>query len=466
MIRRLPLAAFLCIGAACIAAQTAAPLVTLQVTALDSHGQPVTDLQTADFRVADAGKPQPPAFSRFLAGTKPPAPLAPNEFTNRTSDPIAHSTVILFDLLNADLTERGRTWNELVQTLQHLESSDHFYLYLLTKEATLFPVHPLPANEEDVSSAVAPWAKEVEPLLNRAMTAVNRLELQNLRVDVNARVLATFRAVRQLTEQMTPLPGRKSLVWLTQGVPILDVGLDHQIKDNAPLIRQFTAELNRADIPAYTVDQTPGVGQSGSRDTLEAISSQTGGRYFTSDSTGLAITQASTDARAAYLVGFYPAEKNRDGKPHKLRVSSVRKGVQIRAREDYQVDPNATTAQEGLESASLAPFDDSGIGLRVTVSASPEDPKLTRFTIDVDPADLLLAPAPASLELGFMDDDGTAGTNKAIVTAPFDAAPQDGRIELVKDRPLAPAVKKVRVVVVDVRTGSAGSLKVPVGRSR
>ncbi len=465
LIRRLPLTALLCIGAAAtITAQPAPPLITLQVTALDNHGQPVTDLQTADFRVAADGKPQPPVFSRFLAAStsdsKQTAPLKPNEFSNRTGEPIAHSTVILFDLLNADLTERGRSWNEIVQTLQHLESNDHFYLYLLTREATLFPVHPLPANEEEVSSADAPWAKEVEPLLNRAMNAVNRLELQELRVDVDARVKATFRAVGQLAELMTPLPGRKSLVWLTKGVPVSDVGLDHQLKDNMPLIRQFAAQLNRANIPVYTVDQSPGVGEQGSRDSLEAISSLSGGRYFTSDSTGLAITQSVTDARSAYQIGFYPAAKNRDAKLHKLRITSVRKGVQVRAREDYMADPNVTTAQEGFESAAAAPFDDPGIGLRVTVSASPVDPKLTRFQIDVDPADLFLAPASASLELGFIDDDGT-GKTKAIITSPFDASPENGRIELTKDRALPPAVKKVRIVVVDLRTGSAGSLNVP-----
>ena len=251
------------------------------------------------------------------------------------------------------------------------------------------------------------------------MSAVNRLELQELRVDVDARVKATFRALKQLTEQMAPLPGRKSLVWLSAGVPISDVGLDHQLKDNNPLIRQFAVELNRANIPTYTVDQSPGVGQVGSRDTLEAIASLSGGRYFTSDSTGLAITQAVTDARAAYQIGFYPAAKNRDGKFHKLHVTTVRKGVQIRTRQDYRVDPDATTAQEGFENASVAPFDDPGIGLRVTVSPSPNESKLTRFQIEVDPADLLLASTSASLELGFIDDDGT-GRTKAIVTSPFD----------------------------------------------
>lgn len=37
-------------------------LVNLNAIATDSHGQPVADLTSADFRVSDGGKPQDIAF--------------------------------------------------------------------------------------------------------------------------------------------------------------------------------------------------------------------------------------------------------------------------------------------------------------------------------------------------------------------------------------------------------------------
>jgi VWFA-related protein len=450
------------VGAAALAAQN--PLITVQVSALDGHGQPVTDLHTADFRVADDGKPQAPAFARLLTSSALRAPLAPNQFSNRTDNSIAHSTVILFDLLNADLNERGRGWTEIVQSLQRLESSDHFYLYLLTKDGSLYPVHGLPAAEDQVSSAEAPWTKEVEPLLNHAMSAVNRLETQELRVDVSARVAATFHGLELLTAQMAPLPGRKSLVWVSQGVPVFYVGLDEQRRDNTPLIRKFSEDLNRRNIPVYTVDQTPGGGLVlGGRDTLDEVSSLTGGRLFASDSTGMAITQAVTDARATYLIGFFPAAKNRDGKSHKLHVTSVRKGVKILVREDYSADPNVLPARENFENASLAPFDNPDIGLKVTVSASPDAPQSTRFQIDIDPADLLLEPAgspSAQIELAFVDDAGS-GRSNATVTTPLTIVPAKDGIVVIKDRVLPSTVRKVRIVVVDSRTGEVGTLTVP-----
>jgi VWFA-related protein len=330
------------------ASSQASTLITIQVSAVDGHGQPVTDLRVNDFRVEYGGKPQPPAFARFLASRDPRTPLGTDEFSNRTNAPPSHSTVILFDLLNASFNERGRGWHEIVESLQHLESSDHFYLYLLTRDGSLYPVHALPAAEDQVGAAELPWTKQVEPLLDRAMNAVNRLELQDLRVDVNARVQATFHTVGQLAAQFAPLTGLKSLVWVSRGVPVADFGLDGQWRDNTALIHGFASDLARANIPVYAVDQASlGTSFSGSRDTLEEIASLTGGRWYPSDSTGVAITQAVNDARGAYQLGFYPSAKNLDGKSHKLRVTSVRKGVQVLARsQDYATDPAAVNGQD------------------------------------------------------------------------------------------------------------------------
>lgn len=94
LIRRLPLTAFLCMGAATIAAQSAPPLITLQVTtvqvtALDSHGQPVTDLQAADFRVADDGKPQPPYSAGFWRAARQAE--SRRHRSSRTNSPIGRA---------------------------------------------------------------------------------------------------------------------------------------------------------------------------------------------------------------------------------------------------------------------------------------------------------------------------------------------------------------------------------------
>src|SRR6516162_10134725 len=61
-------------------------LVQINVVVHDKHGQPVTDLKKEDFVVIDRGQPQPISFfsmdSASGVATPPPAPIAPDVFTN------------------------------------------------------------------------------------------------------------------------------------------------------------------------------------------------------------------------------------------------------------------------------------------------------------------------------------------------------------------------------------------------
>src|ERR1017187_9797221 len=59
-------------------------LENLNVIAVDSRGEPVTDLTSDDFQVTDAGKPQKIAFFRHTDSKLWQVPaLAPNEVSNR-----------------------------------------------------------------------------------------------------------------------------------------------------------------------------------------------------------------------------------------------------------------------------------------------------------------------------------------------------------------------------------------------
>lgn len=127
-------------------------LVNLNVIAVDSHGQPITDLTGGDFQVSDAGKPQKIAFFRHIDRKQWQVPtLRPNEFSNRKGSSIPYATVILFDLLNERFGTSGTAWSELVHYLENLETADNLYLYLLTEEGKLYPVRGLPGAEREVA---------------------------------------------------------------------------------------------------------------------------------------------------------------------------------------------------------------------------------------------------------------------------------------------------------------------------
>ena len=77
---------------------------------------------------------------------------------------------------------------------------------------------------------------------------------------------------------------------------------------------------------------------------LQSITSQTGGRVYlagTYQDTRAAFAAIADELRNQYLIGFYVAGDKRDGKYHKLRLESSRKGLLIRARPGYRAGDSA-----------------------------------------------------------------------------------------------------------------------------
>src|ERR1039458_134727 len=110
-----------------------APLIKLNVAAVDARGQSVADLTREDFQVFDGGKLQPIAsFHRNDIKPLHALPHGPNEVSNRSGTPLSRATVILFDLLNARFDDRAYVANQLVPALQHVEASDSLFLHILT----------------------------------------------------------------------------------------------------------------------------------------------------------------------------------------------------------------------------------------------------------------------------------------------------------------------------------------------
>src|SRR5258708_22148211 len=160
----------LAIGASALLAQLPAPSantagqIRLSGRALNGS-EPVPDLKAADFQVSDQGKPQRIVFFRGKANAAAPAP---HEFSNRAGAP-PHSTVILFDLLNENQSDRQKVSRMVGRSLQQLESGDALYFYLLTLEGNLSPIHAIGGKSGDDST----WTREIEKTLDKGMKAAN-----------------------------------------------------------------------------------------------------------------------------------------------------------------------------------------------------------------------------------------------------------------------------------------------------
>jgi VWFA-related protein len=455
---------FVAAACLCTPASAADGLSKLNVAAVDSQGQPVRGLQNSDFQLQVDGKSRSISFFRFSGG----APL--------------RATVILIDLLSDRMMTGSIMADEITHALKNLESSEGLYVYILTASGALYPIHAMPKPDTELTPEAEPWTRNIGGLLQTAFKNVFGFKPIDER-DVVVRYQMTINALRDLGGQMKLASGRKSLVWVTHGVPLVGPSISEQgLVDFTNPLRLFCEEMERAQIVVYPVVESSrgaggAVGTQGEQ-SLEEFANITGGRMYRSGGVGDALRQATQDARGNYQIGYYSEPVKPDGKHHKYRVTCARKEVRVQTEAGFYAVLAPEQPDEAERNAALiaahSPFDASDIGVKATMSPDPNRDKYMRFEIHVDPGDLLLSQAgehrtgKISLLFAVYGAEGV-GQSKPI---PVDISltPEQyetalhGGLEYHPSLPIGPTVQRVRVIVVDRDLGVAGSVTIPVAR--
>jgi VWFA-related protein len=207
---------------------------------------------------------------------------------------------------------------------------------------------------------------------------------------IDERAQRTQAAMRLLARRLAGYPGRKSLIWVSAGFPIALTSqvvelttdsdeLAQEATNPAPQERvdksyesdlhQLAAELTDAQVSIYSVDAHGLVGstmtdasqhgtnaagilrtgaefgatlaRSGaalqkSQDTLITLSLESGGRIFkNSNDVAGALATSVADGSSYYLLGYYPDNKNWDGKFRKIQVKCNKPDLEVRHRAGY-----------------------------------------------------------------------------------------------------------------------------------
>ncbi len=474
-------------------------LVDLNVVAVDKHGQPVMDLAPDEFKVLDSGKPQKIVFFRHNDTKIWQVPsLGPNEFSNRRGANISRATVILFDLMNERFGTRGVAANQIVHALESLESADYLYIYFLTLDGQVVPVHGLPGGEV-TESGEGPWTKQIKRIMDDSLRAVMRTRPPD--IDVAVRVQLTFRALDRLALTLARIPGRKNIVWITDGVPISlgprrsDTG---DFVDFTPQFRLLGAAMDRAGIAIYPVRQVmlgspdamgagPGAGATGapgaaggitgmgSIESLAEFADMTGGRPDAGKDIGAAVQQAMSDVRTSYQIGYYRTPQILDSKYHKLRVTCTRKDVRMQSKTGYFAwpEPPGARAQQAIEAAASTTFDAAEIGLRATLSPDAKGGRVAHVEARIEAHDIALVQDgdryTAQLRVALVDygaDRPPAMSTISNLDVNYSAGQRDqvlkDGISCARDLKLSENAKALRLIVFDRGSNTVGSISMPI----
>jgi len=205
----------------------------------------------------------------------------------------------------------------------------------------------------------------------------------------------------------------------------------------------------------------------------------TGGRNYVSDSVEVAINEARRDSRAFYTVGYFAPPQQENGKFHKIRVNSGRRGLHLSAERGYYAYPGSGSAdqeQAALAMAAGSPFDSPAIGLRAKVD------RHAHLEIQIAPEDLLFRPLGDKFEdnlvfLVFESSSRAPARSNGFATRPqpptavpihlsmtleqHENAMRKGT-GITREVVLADTTQQVRLVVLDQNSGRYGSLRIPI----
>ena len=316
------------------------------------------------------------------------------------------------------------------------------------------------------------------------------------------RIDQTFAQLAMLGDHLAAIPGRKSLIWIGAGTPILSFSAPAPTDANGwlklygPLLERTAQRLASQDIAVYPVDArglTPpqASGRPGSATprplldssrreaSMDRIAELTGGRVTrnTNDpATGIRL--ASADIRGSYTAAFYsPGEP--DGRWHAVSLKAARKNVKLTYRQGFLAwDASAQPREWGEDewlSAISNPVGSTALLLDVGCDMAHEAGGLVLQTrLQVPSRELLFVPAEngrrAEVEFAVIEKDaeGDFRTQRRQVVV---RVPDNPALDLSAEAAqfasrwkIDSTTATIRFLARDRLTGRYGAIDVPVSK--
>jgi VWFA-related protein len=313
--------------------------IKLDVMVGDSVGKAVAGLQPWDFKILDNGQPRKVMSFRAFndAAVKPDPPV---------------EVILLLDTLNLPFQQvafvRGEVEEYLRQNGGRLKQP--LTLILLTDAGIRF--QPRPSTDGNAIASVVDGIKGSVSMINPAMGGGGYVE----------RFQRSGRAMDNIAQNEARKPGRKLLIWVGPGWPLLsrpaDGYSDKDQKRNFDGIVELSTALRQARITVYSVAPSSaanpnallyknflkGVRTYKDADfgnmALAVLVTQTGGKILGPDNhLAEQINRCIADANDFYRISFDPPATEQADEYHDLKVVVDKPDVMVRTNSGYYNQP-------------------------------------------------------------------------------------------------------------------------------
>jgi VWFA-related protein len=442
-------------------------LVQIDAVVTDKKGRLITDLRPEEVEIYEDGRLQKITNFSFIStesGTAQPAVVTPSAPVDKTAPPpppvrlkpeqVRRTIALIVDDLNlsfesthfvrqglkkyvdkqvqpGDLVAIIRTGGG-IGALQQF-TSDKQQLY-----AAIDRVRWNSRGRGGVGAFAAMATDETDPGIRQMVGDLARdtleegEEIDQLREEIFS--AGTLGAINYVVRGMRELPGRKSILLMSDGIGSFSGG-DESARRARMLerLRRLTDLANRSSVVIYTMDtrglQTMPIedvnwGQNPtqtlaqlqrwrgaffeSQAGLDYLSEQTGGFFVRNENDPAeGIKRVMEDQKGYYLIGYRPDESTFDSttgrrKFHKIALKIKRPGLQHRTRTgffgitDEKAIPQRRTRIEQLNTAISSPFTSGGVKLRLTslYGNDPQAGSFVRSLLHIEARDLTFTQEP------------------------------------------------------------------------
>ncbi len=394
----------------------------VDVVVVDGRGQPIRDLIPADFTVRIDGRPRRIISTQWIASTRAvtsPTPVVPEGFVSNESSYGGRLMLLVIDQPNIPFGDVRPLRDAMDAFVDRIAPSDRLAVigfgqpsittpFLADKTQIKEAIGRIPGqkaapgstsqHDVNVSAALAIAdgdgstldliaARDCPSSRQTRAFAACREEVRNDATAIAEQTrqagTLTFTSLRELLTSLKAIDGPKTLIYVSQGFFV-----DRARGDDMGRITEIAnlAAAARTSLYALRMEETPDASRSrvqplSAEDTLvqqyglDMLSAAAGGTLLNLSGNGGAVfDRLASELSGYYLVGVEADARDRDGKPHPVRVDVSRPNVTVRVRRTMLAGSDAAVARERspqqvVTAALGSPLPASGLPIRATAYA-------------------------------------------------------------------------------------------------